>query len=257
MLIGAAVIVPIAVIRHRPAASVPISPGDVRWAAAAGAFFCADLVIWAISLRYTSVASAALFVSTQPLFVVALAAPLFRERPSSAALAGVALGIIGIAIVGAVDLRLSGRALIGDALAMLAALAETFYLLIGRHVRQRVDALRYVSVVYATCAVLCWAALAAWRVPALMSGHDMMMALAVALSATVLGHTLVSFSLGHMPAALVAVSFLAQPTLAALFALAILGQRIPATTAIGGAIALVGIGIVAYANERRAPAPGA
>jgi drug/metabolite transporter (DMT)-like permease len=58
-----------------------------------------------------------------------------------------------------------------------------------------------------------------------------------------------------MPAAMVAVSFLAQPMLAALFALALLHQSIPWTTVVGGAIALAGIGIVAYANERQtAPA---
>jgi len=84
----------------------------------------------------------------------------------------------------------------------------------------------------------------------------MMMALGVALSATVIGHTLVSFSLGHMPAPVVAVSFLAQPLLAAFFAYAILHQSIPWTTAAGGLIALAGIGIVAYANERQPLAAG-
>jgi drug/metabolite transporter (DMT)-like permease len=210
--------------------------------------------VWAISLRYTSVASAALFVSTQPIFVAALAAVFLRERLTVAAGAGVALGIAGIAIVGAVDLHLSGAALFGDGLAMSAALAETVYLLVGRHVRQRVDALRYVAVVFTTCAACSWAALFAWQIPAHMSGHDMMMAFLVALSATVIGHTLVSLSLGYLPATVVAVSFLAQPTLAALFALAILHQSIPITTAFGGAIALLGIGIVAYANERPVPA---
>ena len=254
MLIGAAVIAPMAIAFRRHGAARRFTETDVRWSIAAGVFFAADLVIWAISLRYTSVASAALFVSTQPIFVAAFAALILRERLTIAAAAGIALGIAGIAIVGAVDLRLSGAALFGDGLAMTAALAETVYLLVGRHVRQRVDSLRYVAVVYTTCAACAWIALWAWRVPAHMSGHDMMMALCVALSATVIGHTLVSLSLGYLPAALVAVAFLAQPALAALFALAFLDQRIPPTTAIGGAIALLGIGIVAYANERKAPA---
>lgn len=254
MLIGSAIVVPFAFVRHLPRTAVKMSQTDVRWAAAAGAFFCVDLVVWAVSLRYTSIASAALFVSTQPLFVVAFAALILRERLTRAAIGGVAIAIAGIVVVGASDLRFSGSAIAGDLLAMLAALAETFYIIVGRHVRQRVDALRYVSVVYTTCAVLCWVALLALRTPPLMSGHDMMMALGVALCATVIGHTLVSFSLGHMPAGLVAVSFLAQPALAALFALALLHQQIPLATAVGGIIALAGIGIVAYANERRATA---
>ena len=255
MLIGTAVLVPVAFGMHRLGpARERFGAADVRLSVAAGACFCVDLVLWAVSLRYTSVASAALFVSTQPIYVAALAAAHLGERPSRATIAGIALGIIGIVIVGAVDLRLSGRALIGDGLALAAALAETAYLLIGRRVRQRVEATRYVLVVYATCAVCCWLVLFLSGVPAHMSGHDMMMAFGVALCATVIGHTLVSLSLGYMPAAIVAVSFLAQPMLAALFALAFLHQSIPWTTAVGGAIALAGIGIVAYANERQ-PAP--
>jgi len=257
MLIGTAILAPVTFAFARSDRTrVPFTAVDIRWSIAAGALFCVDLVVWAVSLRFTSVASAALFVSTQPIFVAAIAATYLRERPTRASLAGVALGIIGIVIVGAVDLRVSGIALFGDALAVLAALAETAYLLIGRRVRQRVDAPRYALVVYATCAACCWIALAALRVPASMSGHDMMMALGVALSATVIGHTLVSFSLGHMPAPVVAVSFLAQPLLAAFFAYAILHQSIPWTTAAGGLIALAGIGIVAYANERQPLAAG-
>ncbi len=254
MSIGAAIVVPAAfALNASQRRAIPFGAPDLAMSALAGAFFCVDLTLWAVSLRYTSIASAALFVSTQPIFVAVLAASL-GERPTRATLAGVMLGIAGIAIVGAVDLRLSGAALIGDALAVLAALAETFYLLIGRRVRQRGDAGRYVSVVYVTCALCCWLALLALRVPPQMGSHDMMMAFGVALSATVVGHTLVSYSLGHMPAAVVAVSFLAQPMLAALFALAFVHQVIPWTTVLGGLVALAGIGIVAYANERQ-PVP--
>ena len=256
MLFGAAALAPVALATSTLRRRARIVPGDALWSIVAGACFCLDLVLWAVSLRYTSIASAALFVSTQPIFVAAFAATALGERPSRATLLGIALGIAGIVAVGAVDVRLAGGALAGDALAVAAALAETAYLLIGRRVRQRVDAPRYALVVYATCAACCWLALAALRVPAAMSGHDVLMAFGLAMSATVVGHTLVSFSLGHMPAAVVAVSFLAQPLLAAFFGFAILAQTVPWTTIAGGLIALAGIGIVAYANERQPLAAG-
>jgi drug/metabolite transporter (DMT)-like permease len=255
MLIGAAAMAPITLLVRRVGRRTdPIAAGDLLWSMAGGAFFCADLVMWAISLRYTSVASAALFVSTHPIYVAALAALFLRERPTGAALAGIALGIAGIVIVGAADLRLSNGALLGDGLALAAALSETTYLLIGRHVRRRVDAGRYAFVVYLTCAAGGWLVLWLAKIPAHIDAHDMMMAASVALCATVIGHTLVSLSLGYMPAAVVAVTFLAQPILAALFALAFLHQPIPIATALGGTVALLGIGIVAYANERTTPA---
>lgn len=253
MAIAALVMVPITfVTRGSGALSVtPFSRADRWMTAGAGLLFAIDLMVWATSLKFTTVASAALFVSTHPIFVALLASLLFRERPTPLIAVGIAIGIVGIAIVGWQDLRLSGRALIGDGLAMLAALAETGYLLVGRHVRQRVDAPRYALLVYATCAVfVCVTALGTGSGFSL-SAHDLALAAGLAIVATVLGHTLVSQSLGYMPAAVVAVSFLAQPLMAAFFALIFLGQQIPVATALGGLIALAGIGVVAYGNERR------
>jgi drug/metabolite transporter (DMT)-like permease len=148
------------------------------------------------------------------------------------------------------DFHMSGRALAGDALALCAAVAETGYLLLGRHVRRRVDTLRYVSIVYAACAACVWIAVLAWHIPALIDGHDVWIALALALCATAIGHTLVSKSLGHMPAAVVAISFLSQPIVTAALAYLVLHQVVAPLTALGGSVALAGIGVVVVANER-------
>jgi drug/metabolite transporter (DMT)-like permease len=83
--------------------------------------------------------------------------------------------------------------------------------------------------------------------------HDVWLAVALALVVTVMGHTLISRSLGYMPAAVVAVCILSQPLIAAVLAFIFLHQTVPLTTAIGGLIALAGIGLVAYANERASP----
>jgi drug/metabolite transporter (DMT)-like permease len=254
MVIAALLMVPIALITRGSGAAqsgVAFSRAERWMTAGAGLLFALDLMIWATSLKFTTVASAALFVSTHPIFVALLAWLLFHERPTPLIAAGIAIGIAGIAIVGWQDLRLSGRALIGDGLAMLAALAETGYLLVGRRVRQRIDAPRYALLVYASCALFVCVTVLGTGTSFALSLHDLMLAAGLAVVATVLGHTLVSLSLGYMPAAVVAVSFLAQPLMAAVFALIFLGQHIPPATALGGLIALAGIGVVAYGNERR------
>ena len=258
MAIAAVLMLPVTFVSGRSAprgkstqSSAPFSRVD-RWLTfGAGLLFSLDLVVWASSLQFTTVASAALFVSTQPIFVALLAWLIFRERPTALIAAGIAIGIAGIAIVGWQDLRLSGRALIGDGLAMFAALAETGYLLVGRDVRQRVDAPRYALLVYATCALFVIGAVFGSGSSFSLSLHDLALAAGLAVVATVLGHTLVSLSLGYMPAAVVAVSFLAQPLMAAVFAFIFLAQQVPAATVLGGLIALAGIGVVAYGNERR------
>ncbi|MBV8082813.1 MAG: DMT family transporter [Candidatus Eremiobacteraeota bacterium] len=258
MLFAAALMVPVALVARStgaPQTTARFTRADLWVTAGAGLLFALDLVVWASSLKFTTVASAALFVSTHPIFVALLAWLLFRERPTPLIAAGIAIGIVGISIVAWQDVRLSGRALIGDGLALLAAFAETGYLLCGRSVRQRIDAPRYALGVYASCAAFVCAIALGSGAGFSISRHDVLLAIGLAVVATVLGHTLVSQSLGYMPAAVVAASFLAQPLMAAVFSVIFLAQMIPLTTALGGIIALAGIGVVAYANERRPAEP--
>lgn len=237
----------------RAAAQTAMRPGDVALSVTAGALFAIDLTLWAVGLHYTSVSSAMLFVSTDPIWIALFGAMFFAEKPRPLAVAGILVAVAGTFVVAGMDVRISGSALAGDALALSAALAETWYLLIGRRVRARVDTTRYATVVYFSCAVCTWLMLAATRYSPAISPHDLWLAVALALIVTIVGHTLIQRSLGYMPAAVVAVSFLSQPLIAAVLAFIVLHQTVPATTAIGGLIALAGIGLVAYANERVAP----
>lgn len=253
MLMAAALMWPLLVLsRRRPSAQrrAAFSRPDLIATALSGTLFSLDVSLWALSLQFTSVSSAALLVSMDPIFVAAFGALFLRERPTGWMIAGMAVAACGAVIITAGDVRVSGQALIGDALALSAAFAETGYLLLGRHVRQRVDTLRYATVVYAACALCVWVAVGVLHVSPAINGHDLLVCLGLAVVATVLGHTLVSRSLGHMPAVVVAVAFLSQPIMTASFAWLLLHQAIAVVTAVGGTIALAGIGIVAYANER-------
>jgi drug/metabolite transporter (DMT)-like permease len=241
----------------RQRASAPtreqLSPGDLALSIVAGALFAIDLTVWAIGIHYTSVSSAMLFVSTDPIWIALFGALFFAEKPKPLAIAGIAVAVAGTMVVAGMDIRMSGSAWAGDALALVAAFAETWYLLIGRRVRARVDTTRYATIVYVSCAVWTWLMLWATHYSPVVSLHDVWLAVALALVVTVMGHTLITRSLGYMPAAVVAVCILSQPLVAAILAYIFLHQAVPLTTAIGGLIALAGIGLVAYANERSSP----
>ena len=237
----------------RAATQTPFRSGDLALTIVAGALFAIDLSLWAVGLHYTSVSSAMLFVSTDPIWIALFGAMFFAEKPKPLAVAGIVVAFAGTVVVAGMDIRVSGSALAGDGLALAAALAETWYLLVGRRVRARVDTTRYATVVYLSCAAFAWLMLSVTHYSPVITIHDIWLAVALALVVTVIGHTLISRSLGYMPAAVVAVSFLSQPLIAAVLAFIVLHQTIPLTTAIGGLIALAGIGLVAYANERAAP----
>jgi drug/metabolite transporter (DMT)-like permease len=237
----------------RAAMQAPIRRGDLVLSLIAGAIFALDLTLWAVGLHYTSVSSAMLMVSTDPIWIALFGALFFAEKPKPLAMAGIAVAVGGTVVVAGMDIRISGAALGGDALALAAAMTETWYFLIGRRVRARVDTTRYVTIVYISCAACAWLMLSVTHYSPVISLHDVWLAVALALVVTVMGHTLISRSLGYMPAAVVAVCILSQPLIAALLAFVFLHQSVPLTTAIGGLIALAGIGLVAYANERASP----
>jgi drug/metabolite transporter (DMT)-like permease len=255
-LFAVVLVLPLLALPRRDARTLvraPIRRSDLVLSVVAGAIFALDLTLWAVGLHYTSVSSAMLMVSTDPIWIALFGALFFAEKPKPLAVAGIAAAVVGAAVVAGVDIRISGSALGGDALALAAAMAETWYFLIGRRVRARVDTARYATIVYISCAACTWIMLSATHYSPVISLHDVWLALALALIVTVMGHTLISRSLGYMPAAVVAVCILSQPLIAAVLAFLFLHQTVPVTTAVGGLIALAGIGLVAYANERASP----
>ena len=54
-----------------------------------------------------------------------------RDRPSARLAASLAVAVVGVTLIGWADLSASGDALLGDALALLGAVAMAGYLLVG------------------------------------------------------------------------------------------------------------------------------
>ncbi len=71
------------------------------------------------------------------------------------------LSVLGATIIGWGDFAAGGRALWGDALALLGGIFAAFYLLLGRNLRRRLSLLGYIVLCYGSAAVLLWAAVLA------------------------------------------------------------------------------------------------
>ncbi len=123
-------------------------------AAASGICLALHLATWFTSLRYTSVASSVVLVTTQPLFVVLGSWIFFRERVSRLALFGGALALCGSFIIGASDFQMDPRAFLGDLLALAAAIFVSGYLLLGRRLRGSMSLPAYTFFTYGSSALL-------------------------------------------------------------------------------------------------------
>ncbi len=228
------------------------------WAAAASAVCLAlHFGFWITSLGHTSVASSVIVVTSNPLLVAIAARVFLGERTSPRVIGGVALGLVGGAVIGVSDGALGGTRLFGDAMAMLGAVAVTGYYIAGRRLRERLPLLGYVTPVYGGAALLLLAAALVDGAP--LSGFPSKtygFLVLVALVPQVLGHSSLNWALGYVRAVMVAVVIMSEPVGATLLAWAVLGEAPPPLVVLGGAFILGGV-FLALRAQRSAPPPRA
>ncbi|WP_224956972.1 DMT family transporter [Geomonas subterranea] len=215
---------------------------QVRLSAASGVFLALHFVTWFISLKYTSIASSVVLVTTQPLFVVFGSWVFFKERVPRKALYGCFLAFAGSVVIGATDFQVGERAFIGDLLALFAAVMVSGYLLIGRRLRHGLPLTGYTFVTYGASAITLSAAAAAGGVPFYpYPGQDWLIFVALALVCTILGHTVFNWVLRYVQASVVSVSILGEPLGAILWAAVFLGENPTPRQVVGGSIIFAGL----------------
>ncbi|NHN49559.1 DMT family transporter [Halostella sp. JP-L12] len=248
----AGLVAPVAAARHGDDFR-RLSPRDGGWAVLAGLALAIHFAAWFESLNHTSVAASVTLVQTQPLFVAAGAFLLLSERVTRRTVAG-----IGVALVGAAAMSLgdaggaatTGRALLGNALALLGAVTAAGYVLAGRSIRQRVSLFPYVTVVYVACAAALLVVVLARGYPLLdYPPREWLLFLGMAVGPGVFGHTVINWALEHVESSVVSVSLLGEPVGSTLLAMVLLAEVPSTATVVAGAIVLGGIYVTTTARE--------
>lgn len=259
LLFATLVIAPWALARHRNELR---SLGARGFAGLAGIGVVLGLhfAAWITSLGLTTVASSVVLVTMHPA-LVAGAGLLTGEALRRRGWAGIALALVGAAVLLGGDLAVEGPALLGDALAFAGAVCAALYFLGGRRARQRLSLPAYALVVYAAAAATLLAlALAAGEPLAGFRGTDYALLLALALGPQVAGHTVANWALKYVPASVVSTAIVGEPIGSVVLAALLLAEVPPAVSLAGGALILAGIYLVAtgQAAPRLAePAKGA
>ena len=89
---------------------------DLGWLILSGVFLSLHFTFWITSLKYTSVASSVVLVSTHPIFVGLGASFLLKERLGMNLVLGITLSVLGSGLISYADMTLSKEALMGDGL---------------------------------------------------------------------------------------------------------------------------------------------
>jgi drug/metabolite transporter (DMT)-like permease len=209
---------------------------------ASGLLLGLHFVMWAASLSLTSVASSVLLVTMAPIFVAVGSHVFLRERARRMTVAAIAISLAGGVLLAFGDLDWSDRRLLGDGLALAGAITVGAHLLIGRKARRTVGNLPYITVVYLVAAAALLAAALASGAPMLgLPVETYLWTFVTALVPQAIGHSLLNWSLAHLSATKVAMAVRAEPLIATLVAIPVLGETPPWTVIRGGALILVGV----------------
>lgn len=205
---------------------------------------------WITSLRYTSVASSVVLVTSHPVIVAPLSFIFLNERISKINITGIVISLVGVFILvyGNYSGAFDQNSLFGNILALLGGVAAGFYILGGRFMRRTVSVIIYAIVVYTIATTLLLSFIVFSKIELFaLSQQDLMLIFMMAVVSGVGGHTLYNWSLAHIRASLASVALLGEPIGAALLAFLLpwINELPTIWTLIGGAIVLTGVYLAA------------
>ncbi|KQS60183.1 hypothetical protein ASG36_04175 [Geodermatophilus sp. Leaf369] len=245
---GAAALLPVLLTRERSTLT-GLRLRDLRSSVVAGLFLAAHFAAWLPSLSMTTVAASIALVTTTPIWT-ALAARLSGVRLPAQVWWGLALAVAGAALIAGVDVTVSLRALAGDGLALLGAIAAAGYVLAGAKARVRLSTSAYAVVCYSTCAVVVAAAALLVGIPlAGFSARDWWLIAGITVVAQLLGHTLFNLVLSTVGPTVVGLAILLEVPGALLVALVLLQQLPPLLALPGMVLVVVGVALVVRASR--------
>jgi drug/metabolite transporter (DMT)-like permease len=214
----------------------------IEWLLLSGLFLSLHFAFWIASLRYTSVASSVVLVTTHPIFVGIGGCLFLKERLGLNLIVGIALSVLGSGLLSYGDMNLSKEALMGDGLALLGAITASGYLLVGRKMRKDRDLLSYIFPVYSTAGLILILFALIFQEPFFgYSSSTYFYLFLLAFVPQLIGHTTFNWALKYLRASMVAIISLGEPIGSTLLAYFILGEGLTIWKVLGGILILAGI----------------
>ncbi|MBD9507730.1 DMT family transporter [Ensifer sp. ENS10] len=207
-----------------------------------GVFLAIDLAAWHYALTKTSVANATLLANLAPVFVTLASWLLFRARISTVSVIGLVTAVAGVVTLKGGPMALGEGNLVGDGVAVVAAMFYAGYILAIGRLRSLFGTVR-IMIWSTASAAICMLPMAVVfeqsLFPVTAFGWAMLFGLAFVSHAG--GQVAITYALAYLPPAFSSLTLLLQPVVAAILAWILLAEPVGLMQAIGGAIVLIGI----------------
>ncbi len=194
---------------------------------------------WVSSLTLTTVASSVTLVTATPILLGLWAAWAGRDRPGPTLWAAIALGLVGVSILGGGDAGLGEDALVGDGLALGGAVAMAGYMLTSRALGEALDVGAFLGIATAVGGALLLGC--AWLLDlplAPASAASFGWILLAALVPQLIGHSLLTWSLRWTAPTVVGMATVGEPVGSAALAWLWLGESLEPVAIVGCTITI-------------------
>lgn len=231
----------------------PLRRESIRISLRGGLALGADIMLFFVSIRLTTVANATVIGSCQPIFMMLMAGRLFGERPRrlDGALAALAITGVGIVMFGS-----SGRpewSLGGDLLSVLTLVAWTLYFVFSKLSRRQIDSAQYTGATALVAALVATPfAVGSGQVFDMPSPSGWLWLAILSIGPGFTSHMLMNWALGHIPAWIGSTMTLAIPVTSTLMAWAFLGEQVVALQFLGMGVVILTLGIIVTGQSRAA-----
>lgn len=241
MLFSVLIMSPVFLLKYKSELKL-LQKRDWLFSIVAGVFLAFHFILWFESLNYTSVASSTVLVTLQPIFAFVGTYLFFKEKVAFQSIVAVIVAISGSLLISWGDFRVSGAALYGDGLALIACAFITGYLLFGQDVRKRLSLMTYTMVVYSVSTItLFFYVLFMGQSFGPYESTDWLLFVMLAIVPNLLGHTLFNWSLKWVSTNAISIAILFEPVGAAILAFFIFNEKLILSQVIGGIIVILGI----------------
>ncbi|MDF5710914.1 MAG: DMT family transporter [Nostoc sp. S4] len=227
---------------NQPIEHKPLTKQEIWLLLAMGTAAATYLLLWAWSLSQTNVANVALLSNLNSLFVALAGYLLFGRRFDYRFVIGLTIALLGAIAFEINKVQFATDQILGDALAFLTAIFMATCMLLIERLQSR----------FSTATIMLWRCgiTTMFLLPILPFLEDRLLPYSwmgwfliifQALFCQVLGQGLLAYSLSRISSGVVAVTLLAEPVLASIFAWLIFSEQVGLFDWITFAVVLVGI----------------
>ncbi len=237
-------------------------PAKATWLTVlpAALFFGANIATFFTAITKTSIAHAEFIGALSPLVLLPAGVVLFHERPNWRALRWGALSIVGMTLVLFFGPANGTATLSGDLLMIVVLVCWAGYLLMSKRARNRgVGTVQFMACL-APMALLTAGPIAVGIVGTgifELSARGWLVVVIMTVLTGMVAHGCVVFAQKTVPIATIGVMQSAQPALAVLGGIIILGETVSSPQVVGMVLVVVGLGLFTWSSQRTIVLPSA